>query len=50
MNTRKGLPWRSWLTLTRRHGGLFWPLHFASPYVKVMLQSALRKRRSQASR
>ncbi|MES1163031.1 MAG: hypothetical protein ABUL50_08210, partial [Rhizobacter sp.] len=40
MMTRKGLPWRSWLTLTRRHAGLLWPLHFAWPYVKVALQSA----------
>ena len=42
MKTRKGLPWRSWLTLTRRHAGPLWPLYFALPYLKVIVQSALR--------
>jgi GT2 family glycosyltransferase len=32
---RKGLPWRSWLTFTRRHMGLLWPLFFAWPYAKL---------------
>jgi len=41
---RKGLPWRSWLHFTRRHGGLFWPAFFAWPYVRVLL-SSLRPRR-----
>ncbi len=50
MNTRKGLPWRSWLTLTRRHAGVLWPLHFALPYLKVVAQSALRRRGPQAMR
>jgi len=44
MMTRKGLPWRSWLTLTRRHAGLLWPLHFALPYAKVVAQSAFSPR------
>jgi GT2 family glycosyltransferase len=35
---RKGLPWRSWLHFTRRHGGLLWPLYFAWPYLRVLLQ------------
>ncbi len=50
MNTRKGLPWRSWLTLTRRHAGMLWPLHFALPYLKVVAQSALRRRGPHATR
>jgi GT2 family glycosyltransferase len=33
---RKGLPWRSWWVLTRRHAGLFWPLFFAWPYARVV--------------
>lgn len=36
MLSRKGLPWRSWLILTRRHAGPAWPLYFALPYVKLM--------------
>jgi GT2 family glycosyltransferase len=35
--SRKGLPWRSWLTLCRRHGGVLWPVHFAWAYTKVIL-------------
>jgi len=38
---RKGLPMRSWLHFTRRHGGLLWPLYFSSPYVR-WISSALR--------
>ena len=41
MMTRKGLPWRSWLLLTRRHAGWLWPLHFAMPYAKVLVQGIL---------
>lgn len=41
MMTRKGLPWRSWLVLTRRHAGPLWLIHFASPYVKVIVQGLL---------
>ena len=41
MMTRKGLPWRSWMTLTKRHSGPLWPIHFVVPYVKVVLQSVL---------
>ena len=37
MMSRKGLPWRSWLVLTRRHMGLFWPLYFSWPYVSLVL-------------
>ena len=34
--SRKGLPMRSWLHFTRRHGGLLWPLFFLSPYVRLI--------------
>jgi GT2 family glycosyltransferase len=43
--SRKGLPIRSWLHFTRRHGGLLWPLYFSSPYVRL-IWSALRPRRA----
>lgn len=46
MMGRKGLPWRSWLVLTRRHAGLLWPLHFAWPYVRVMVEGAITAVRS----
>ena len=36
MMSRKGLPWRSWLVLTRRHTGALWPLYFAWPYVRLL--------------
>ena len=41
IHTRKGLPWRSWLALTRRHAGVLWPIHFALPYAKVLVQGLL---------
>ena len=44
MMHRKGLPWRSWLRFSRRHGGLLWPAHFASPYVRVLGSTVLRGR------
>ena len=37
MMSRKGLPWRSWLVLTRRHTGLLWPLYFSWPYFRLVL-------------
>jgi GT2 family glycosyltransferase len=43
---RKGLPWRSWLVLTSRHGGWRWPAYFAWPYVKVLLEGARGHRRA----
>jgi len=39
--SRKGLPMRSWLHFTRRHGGLLWPLYFLWPYVRL-ISSAVR--------
>lgn len=40
----KGLPVRSWLLFTRRHGGLAWPLYWLWPYVRVVLSSLLPQR------
>lgn len=37
MMHRKGLPWKSWLALTRRHAGPAWPLYFVWPYTSLML-------------
>lgn len=36
MMGRKGLPWRSWLVLTRRHAGPLWIAYFAWPYLKML--------------
>lgn len=44
MLSRKGLPWRSWLAMTRRHAGPLWPFYFVQPYAKVVLQGLLRSR------
>ncbi len=33
----KGLPWRSWLHICVRHGGILWPIHFCWPYVKLLM-------------
>ena len=43
MLSRKGLPWRSWLVLTRRHGGPLWFLYFGLPYFKFMMNSCIQK-------
>ena len=39
--SRKGLPWRSWLSMCWRHGGTLWPLHFFWGYFKVILLSLI---------
>lgn len=38
--SRRGLPWRSWLTMCWRHGGMLWPVHFLWGYIKVILGRA----------
>ena len=43
---RKGLPWRSWLTFTRRHMGVMWPLYFVWPYARLLIASRFAPRRS----
>jgi GT2 family glycosyltransferase len=37
--SRKGLPPKSWLHFTRRHGGLIWPLYFVWPYFRVVIDA-----------
>jgi GT2 family glycosyltransferase len=32
----KGLPWRSWKILCRRHAGVLWPLYWSWPYLKIL--------------
>lgn len=39
MVSRKGLPPRSWMQLTRRHGGWLWPLYFGWPYARLLITS-----------
>jgi GT2 family glycosyltransferase len=41
----KGLPLRSWATLTRRHGGLLWPALFLWPYLRLVVSSLSPRRR-----
>lgn len=38
---RKGLPWRSWWVITRRHTGFFWPVFFLWPYVRTVLSGVM---------
>lgn len=45
---RKGLPVRSWLHFTRRHGGWMWPLYFVWPYAKLAMSGAGRTRHAVA--
>ena len=35
----KGLPWRSWLVLCRRHAGYLWPVYWSWPYLKIVVTS-----------
>jgi GT2 family glycosyltransferase len=39
--SRKGLPLRSWLHFTRRHGAAAWPLFFLWPYVRFLVRAIL---------
>lgn len=43
MMSRKGLPWRSWLVLTRRHAGPLWMLYFAWPYFRLIFSNYRRR-------
>jgi GT2 family glycosyltransferase len=47
---RKGLPWRSWLRFTRKHGGAMWPLYFSWPYAKLIVTALLADGRSRPVR
>lgn len=42
MMSPKGLPWRSWLTFTRRHAGPGWLLFFLWPYLRVVASALVR--------
>lgn len=37
--SRKGVPPRSWLHLTRRHGGWLWPVYFVWPYARLAVSA-----------
>ncbi|TFW36315.1 glycosyltransferase family 2 protein [Massilia horti] len=39
MLSPKGLPWRAWLIVCRRHAGYLWPLYWMWPYLKVLATS-----------
>jgi GT2 family glycosyltransferase len=47
---RKGLPWRSWLRFTRKHGGVLWPLYFVWPYAKLIATAARPLKRSRGAK
>lgn len=49
MQSRKGLPWRSWLHFARRHGGPLWPLWFAWPYARLVASGVFARPAAQAS-
>lgn len=44
----KGLPVHNWFVITRRHGGVIWPILWAWPYCKLVVESALIWGRSKA--
>jgi GT2 family glycosyltransferase len=48
MLSRKGLPWRSWLHFTRKHGGRGWLVYFLWPYARLVVSSVLRSNRSRS--
>lgn len=35
----KGLPWRPWRLLCRRHAGMLWPIYWSWPYLKIVATS-----------
>lgn len=39
----KGVPFRNWSYFCKAHGGLLWPLWVISPYVKMFMQSILKR-------
>lgn len=42
----KGLPWRPWKLLCKRHAGVLWPLYWSWPYLKIVATSCRFKRRA----
>ena len=39
----KGLPFSAWRIFTQRHAGIFWPIFWLMPYVKVFLKGIVAK-------
>jgi GT2 family glycosyltransferase len=37
IKSRKGLPFKSWLHFTKKHGGVAWFLYFTWPYIRVII-------------
>jgi GT2 family glycosyltransferase len=37
INSAKGLPYREWLVFCRRNYGLFWPIKFLGPTIRILL-------------
>jgi GT2 family glycosyltransferase len=37
LNSPKGLPYREWLVFCRRNYGLFWPIKFLGPTIRILL-------------
>jgi len=46
MQSRKGLPWRSWMRFTRRHTGRLWPVFLVWPYAKLLVSGLGASRRT----
>lgn len=46
----KGLPWRPWLIVCRRHTGYLWPIYWMWPYLKVVVTSSRVKERKTSTR
>jgi GT2 family glycosyltransferase len=44
----KGLPWRPWKVLCRRHAGVLWPLYWSWPYLKILATPRQSKARAQS--
>ncbi|OGB22782.1 MAG: hypothetical protein A3I66_12780 [Burkholderiales bacterium RIFCSPLOWO2_02_FULL_57_36] len=46
----KGLPWRAWLIVCRRHTGFLWPVYWMWPYLKILVTSPRFKERKTSTR
>jgi GT2 family glycosyltransferase len=52
ISSPKGLPPKPWLVFTRRHTGLFWPVYWSYPYLRLLVRHfalSLRFRRMRAN-
>lgn len=43
MRGPKGIPFAEWKVFTRRHGGVLWPVFWASPYIKLFVSAMLKR-------